>query len=319
MRRMRLAFVTLLFPFAPLAAQNAQCAPYSAINQEYNVCNAAIDGAVIFHPVVGLMVSGGSPVIGSSRTLGGLGHVSITARVNASQLNLPDLKYDGTTTTVASHQKSWVGAPIVEVALGIFKGLPGGLLSIDALGSATLLPTKAIDNLSVDSSARHIGSLALGLGYGARVGITNGRSIIPSISVSAMHRDVPTVTYGNVSGTDNYSYSLNLHATNLRVMAGYKLAVLNVSAGLGWDKYTGTGKISFVDPITSVPQGPLPVKPDQSRTLAMADAAIDLPIIKIAAEVGYQFGKAQTLATTFQGNSPADGRLFVGAGLRIAF
>jgi hypothetical protein len=309
----------LLLPVAPLAAQNAQCAPYNGVPQEYNVCNAAIDGAVIFHPVVGLSVSGGSAVIGSSKTLGGLGHLSITARVNATQLNLPDLNYDGTTTTVSSHQKSWVGAPNVEVAVGIFKGLPGGLLSIDALGSAVLLPTKAVDNLTVDSTARHIGSMALGLGYGARIGITNGRAIIPSISVSAMHRDVPTVTYGNTAGTDNYSYSLNLHATNLRVMAGYKLAVLNVSAGLGWDKYTGEGRISFVDPITSVPQGPLPIKPNQTRTLAMADAAIDLPLVKIAAEIGYQFGKAQKLATTFQGNNPADGRVFFGAGLRIAF
>ena len=313
----------LLLLAAPVAAQNPECAPYQGApytTQDYNICNAAIDGTQIFHPVAGLLVSGGNPVLGSVRTLGGLGHFSLTARVNATELRTPDLNYDGSTTTVAQDTKIFAPAPLVEAALGVFKGV-NGFLSVDLLGSAQLLPTKAVSNLTVDKNARKIGSIALGLGYGARVGVFPGKAIIPSVTVSVMRRDIPRITYGNVTtGGDNYSYSLDLHATNLRAVAGYHLAVLNVGAGIGWDKYTGTADIGFVPNGGVLPaQAINGIKLDNTRTMAFLTAALDLPIFKIGAEAGYQFGKDQALATSFAGNNPKDKRLFAGAGIRLAF
>ncbi len=308
---------------APLAAQNSQCTPYQSVpysTQDYNICNAALDGTQILHPVAGLLVSGGNPVLGSVGTLGGLGHFALTARVNATTLRTPDLNFDGSSTTVGQDKKIFAPAPLLEAAVGLFKGV-NGFLSVDALGSAQLLPTKAIDNLTVDKNARKIGSIALGLGYGARVGVFSGKAIIPSVTVSVMRRDIPRITYGNVtSGGDNYSYSLDLHATNLRAVAGYHLAVFNVGAGLGWDKYTGSADIGFVPSGGILPAQTINgVKLDNSRTMAFLTAAVDLPIIKIGAEAGYQFGKNQNLATTFQGNDPSKKRLFAGAGLRFSF
>jgi hypothetical protein len=308
---------------APLAAQNSECAPYNSppySSQDYNICNAAIDGTEILHPMAGLLVSGGNPVLGSVGTLGGLGHFALTARLNGTTVRTPDLNYDGSTTTVGQDKKIFAPAPLVEAALGLFKGF-NGLFSLDALGSAQLLPTKAVDNLTVDKNARKIGSIALGLGYGARVGIFNGKAIIPSLSVSVMRRDIPRITYGNVTtGGDNYSYSLDLHATNLRAVAGYHLALFNVGAGVGWDKYTGSANIGFVPNGGVLPAQTInDVKLDNTRTMAFLTAAIDLPIIKIGAEAGYQFGKNQNLSTTFAGNDPSKKRFFAGAGLRFAF
>jgi len=321
--RIAAALTGLVVLAAPLAAQNSQCAPYQSApfsSQDYNICNAAIDGTQVLHPVAGLLVSGGNPVLGSVRTLGGLGHFAFTARVNATEVRTPDLNYNGATTTVGQDKKLWAPAPLVEAALGLFKGV-NGFLSLDALGSAQLLPTKAINNLSVDKNARKIGSIALGLGYGARVGVFPGKAIIPSVTVSVMRRDIPRITYGNVTtGGDNYSYSLDLHATNLRAVAGYHLAVFNVGAGVGWDKYTGSANIGFVPNGGVLPAQTINgVKLDNTRTMAFLTAAIDLPVIKIGAEAGYQFGKAQNLATTFTGNDPSKKRLFAGAGLRFAF
>jgi hypothetical protein len=321
--RIAAALAGLVLAAAPLAAQNSQCTPYQSppfTSNDYNICNAAIDGTQIFHPVAGLLVSGGNPVLGSVNTLGGLGHFAITARVNGTQLRTPDLNYDGSTTTVNQDKKIFAPAPLVEAALGLFKGF-NGFLSLDALGSAQLLPTKAIDNLTVDKSARKIGSIALGLGYGARVGVFTGKAIIPSVTVSVMRRDIPRITYGNVTtGGDNYSYSLDLHATNLRAVAGYHLAIFNVGAGLGWDKYTGTADIGFQPNGGVLPAQTINgIKLDNTRTMAFLTAAIDLPIIKIGAEAGYQFGKAQNLATTFAGNDPSKKRLFAGGGIRISF
>jgi hypothetical protein len=287
--------------------------------QNVNVCNAAVDGAQLFHPVAGLLVSGGNPVLGSVSGLGGFGHFSFTARVNATRLRTPDLNYDGSGgTTVGQADKLIAPAPLVEAAIGIFKGV-NGFLSIDALGSAQLIPVNVVDNLSVDKNARKIGDIALGLGYGARVGVLPGRAIIPSVVVSVMRRDIPRITYGNTSGGDNYSYGIDLHATNLRAVAGYHLSMFNVGAGLGWDKYTGNARISFED--QAVPGTVLSVKTDldNSRTMAFLTAALDLAVVKIGAEAGYQFGKDQKLKTTFSGNDPSKSRLFAGGGVTFAF
>jgi hypothetical protein len=152
------------------------------------------------------------------------------------------------------------------------------------------------------------------------VGIFGGRAIIPSLSVSAMRRDVPRITYGNVtSGGDNYSYSVDLHATNLRAVAGYHLALFSVGAGLGWDKYTGSADISFVPQSAPLAQTIKNIDLDNSRTMAFLQASADLPVLKIGLEAGYQFGKDQNLATSFQGNNPSDSRVFAGLGLRLAF
>ena len=321
MRRVRIVLpaVLSLLAWSTAAAQNSECDQYALFPETENVCNAALDGAVVFHPVAGLLVSGGNPVLGSTGTLGGFPHFSITARVNVTKLHTPDLNYDGSGTTVAAGEEITAPAPLVEAALGVFKGLNGGFLSVDLLGSAQLLPTNQIDNLTVDDDARKIGDIALGLGYGARIGVIRGHAIVPSVTVSVMRRDIPTITYGDVSGGDQYSYAVDLHATNLRAVAGYKLAILSVGAGIGWDKYTGDSRVVFENPLTSTVEPPIDKELDQSRTMMFLTGALDLPVFKIAAEVGYQLGKDQNLATTFENNDPSDKRLFAGAGLRFSF
>jgi hypothetical protein len=284
-----------------------------------NICNAAVDGAAVFHPVAGLLVSGGNPVLGSFKGLGGLGHFRLTARMNATRLRTPDLNYRGTGgTTVPEADKIFAPAPLVEAAIGVFPGM-NGLLSIDVLGSAQLIPTTAVKNLTVAKGARKIGDIALGLGYGLRVGVLPGKAVVPSVTVSVMRRDIPRITYGNTTGGDTYSYGLDLHATNLRAVAGYKLTLFTVGAGLGWDKYTGDARVAFKN--QAAPGTTLNVKTDldNSRTMAFLNAGLDFPVVKIVAEAGYQFGKDQKLKTTFTGNDPSDSRLFVGAGVQFAF
>src|SRR5207249_12000863 len=98
---------------------------------------------------------------------GGLGHVALTARVNAIKAALPD-PTAANQSPVPSSFNGAVPAPMVEGALGLVKGLGGGLLSVDVLGSALILPT-GIDNLTVDSNATQLRQAVLGFGYGDRV------------------------------------------------------------------------------------------------------------------------------------------------------
>ena len=301
---------------SPLIAQTPECAVYLGDTQR--VCAAAVDGTRAFHPLIGVLVSGGNPTIGSAGALG-LGHASLTLRANAVQVVLPDLAYTGSGTSVPAGDKLWAPAPLVEGSLGIFKGVGNGLLALDLLGSAQLLPTDQISNLTVDSTARQIGGIALGLGYGARIGLLGERGPLPAVSVSVMRRDIPRITYGDVSTADRYSYGVDLHATNLRLVASKNLLFLDMAAGLGWDKYTGDAVIRFRDPITNIAQPDVPVKLNSSRVLGFLNAGMNLSVVRLTGEVGYQGGKDQNLSTDFQDFDTTKGKFFAGLGLRVGF
>jgi hypothetical protein len=302
---------------SPGFAQAPECSGYVA-NAE-RVCTAAVDGTRAFHPVFGMLVSGGNPTIGSAATLGGLGHASLTARANAVNLVLPDLNYTGSSSTVPAGDKLFLPAPLVEGSIGIYKGKSGGLFAVDLLGSAQLLPTDQVNNVTVDSDARRIGSIAVGLGYGARIGLIHGMGPLPAVSVSVMRRDIPKITYGDVPGGDLFSYGVDLHATNLRLIASKQVAVLDVAVGLGWDKYTGDAVIQFRDPITSVVQPDVPVQVNNSRLLSFVNAGLSLSKVRLTGEFGYQGGKDQNLSTTFEDFDTTVGKFFAGLGLRVSF
>lgn len=301
----------------PVLGQTSECDGY--VSSTRRVCAAAVDGTRAFHPVIGVLISGGNPTIGSAAALGGLGHASVTVRANAVELVLPELEYDGSSTVVAAGDKFWAPAPLVEGALGIYKGMGSGLLAVDLLGSAQLLPTDQIDNMTVDAGARKIGDIALGLGYGARIGLLRETGPLPAVSVSVMRRDIPQISYGDVSGGDRFSYDVDLHATNLRLVASKKLLVFDMAGGLGWDKYTGDAVIRFRDPISGLTQPPVPVELDNTRVLGFLNAGVSLSVMRLTAEVGYQGGKDQELTTEFEDFDTTKGKFFAGLGLRVGF
>jgi len=317
MRAAPLVGLFLLASASPVFAQTPECAGY--VSNAQRVCAAAVDGTRAFHPVIGVLISGGNPTIGSAAALGGLGHASITLRANAVELVLPELAYDGSSTAVAAGDKFWAPAPLLEGALGVYKGMGSGLLAVDLLGSAQLLPTDQIDNMTVDAGARKIGDLAVGLGYGARVGLLREMGPLPAVSVSVMRRDIPQINYGDVSDGDRYSYGVDLHATNLRLVASKKLLVFDLAGGLGWDKYTGDAVIRFRDPVSGITQPAVPVELENTRVLGFLNAGMSLSVMRLTAEVGYQGGKDQELTTEFEDFDTTKGKFFAGLGLRVGF
>jgi hypothetical protein len=302
---------------SPVLAQTPECSAY--VSNAQRVCAAAVDGTRAFHPLMGVLVSGGNPVIGSAATLGGLGHASLTLRANAVEVVFPDLSYNGAASSVPAGDKLWAPAPQFEGALGVFGGVGNGLLAIDLLGSAQLLPADQIDNLRVDPSATTVGGVALGLGYGARVGLLGGSGPLPAVSVSVMQRNIPQITYGNVPAGDRFSYGVDLHATNLRLVASKQIVFLDMAAGLGWDKYTGDATIQFRDPITSAAQPEIPVELNSSRVLGFLNAGMNLSVVRLTGEIGYQGGKDQNLSSDFEDFDTTKGKLFAGLGLRVGF
>lgn len=307
---------------APLAAQgNRVCAIYATGlpggPSPRNVCNAAVDGAVLFTPVAGVLVTGGNPFLGSTGGLGGLPHLGITLRANATQVVVPDLNYNGAGTTVAAHQQVIAPAPLVEAALGVFRGGHGGALALDALGSAQLLPTGLLDDVHVDINARRIGSIALGLGYGARLTLIGDHGAVPAITVSVMRRTLPRIGVGDVALGDRYAFASDLRSTDYRITIGKHLGLLSLGAGVGRNHYDAAADLYFVDPLTGLSQPPIHIDVDDTRDMGFIDAGLAAGPFYLIAEAGLQRGKDLGLATTFAGNDPAANRLFGSLGLRI--
>ena len=137
MRRPAIALLLLLILHrTSLSAQNSECAPCSALTQTARVCNAAVDAARAFHPLVGLLTSGGNPVLGRAGSLGGLGRFAITARANGTKVVLPDPTYDGSTAVVPKEDELFFPSPLVEGALGIADGRGSVGLGHDWYGGA---------------------------------------------------------------------------------------------------------------------------------------------------------------------------------------
>ena len=218
-----------------------------------------------------------------------------------------------------SSDELFAPVPLVEGAAGIYGGMPSGLLAIDLLLSAQLLPTDQIDHLAVEQGARRLGDVALGLGYGARVGILSEAGPVPAVSVSVMRRDIPELSYGDLDAGDQYRYAVDLHATNLRLVASKHLASLELGAGLGWDKYTGDATIRFRDPTSETVEPAIDLELDQSRALLFLDAGLDLRVVRIAGELGYQAGKDQDLSTDFEDFDTTSGKIFGSLGARVTF
>ena len=319
MRRIVMVLV-MIVGAAPLAAQEPQCA--STNNFVQASCQAAVDGIRAFYPLAGMVVTGGNPVIGTARSLGGLGHFALTARVNAIKAALPDPTATNQTPVPTSFNGA-VPAPVIEGAVGLTKGLAGGLLAVDVLGSALILPT-GIDNHTVDANATKFLDAALGIGYGLRVGVLNGGFPVPAVSVSWMHRTVPRLRYGTIGpiiGTgDEFEFTMDLTGDSYRAIAGWKLAAVDLAAGIGVDRYRSRDtNIRFHNAVTPTSVDTVVINPTNTRALVFVNGGLSLAAVKLVGEIGLQAGKDQEYVTQFQDFDPKAAHAFGGIGIRFGF
>jgi hypothetical protein len=317
------ALLLLAAPLALPAQGNAQCASRGngipERTRQQNICDAAVDGATLFLPVAGILVTGGNPFLGATGGVGGFPHLGITIRVNATQIVIPDVTYDGDGNTVAAKQKAIAPAPLIEGALGLYRGSRNGALALDLLGSAQLLPTRLIDDVHIDVNARSIGSVALGLGIGGRLTLIGDNGTVPAVTVSVMRRTLPRIGVGNIAGGDRYSFSSDLTSTEYRATLGKRFGALDLSAGAGWTDSKATAQIDYLDPSTGLRAQPVFADLSDSRKVGFIDAGLAIHQLYLIAEGGLQEGKELGLVTTFTENDPAKQRLFVSFGLRFGF
>ena len=312
---MRLILCALVLVAAPLAAQNSQCVPLSSGDGSRQRCDAAIDFTRAYHPLAGLAVAGGNPVLGSGGATGKPGTFSVTLRANGFRLSVPDLTNVSSGGTVPEDTDVLAPAPVIEGNLGLFGGFASGLLALDLLLAAQLVPNEDIaEEIRVDPDAPRIGPVALGIGFGARIGVLEESDVVPGVAVSVMRRTVPRVGYGNVAAGDEVAADVDLRATTLRLTAGKQVGMLAVAAGFGWSRYTGDAVATYD---AGVGTGTIALELDQTRAMYFLDAGLHVGLVRIVGEIGYQRGRDQRLGTTFAGYDDTSGTTFYSIGLRV--
>jgi hypothetical protein len=251
-----------------------------------------------------------------------LGHFTVGLRANVFNGSLPQIdqfpipSVTGRQVYTLPTDGQILGLPVVDAAIGIFKGLPLGLTNvggIDLLLSANYIPKVggSDDDFQVSPKSN------LKIGYGARVGLLQESLLVPGVSVTWLKRDLPTTTLRGQDATFDFTLSdMKVNTNSWRVVASKSLVVFGIALGAGQDRYDesadvqasvggATGNASFAQKMT--------------RTNVFADLSMNLALIKIVGEIGQVSGGTVTTYSSFEGKAADASRVYGSVGLRVGF
>ncbi len=332
-RAAAIAVLALAVPSHASAQAPVSCTltgPVGVRGYAADACQKATDLFTFIMPQFAQALSGGGAIVGSANTLGGLGKFSLNLRVTAVDGVIPDI--DGLSLNAAGAQrstlttmKSPVPAPAVDVGVGVFKGFPAGLtriFSLDGIVNVAYLPDVDVDGLKLLVPGQR-----LKLGYGGRLGITRDARMIPAISASYIRRDLPTADItadfqGGTGGPDQLSLTgFTVSTEAMRLSLSKKLGFVEIGGGVGRDTYDTRLNIgATVSEAGLTGSAATSLTQNVTRDIAYVSAALNLPVFKIAAEVGQaQGGTALTTYNTIAGADNDKPRRFASAGIRISF
>ena len=340
-----MAGAAMLLSASVLSAQAGACPAGGASNTiggaQANVtrdaCLQAVDVFQFIAPQLGLSLAGGNATLGQGGALGGLGHFAVSLRANAFRGDLPQVTdfpaprpAQNPPAQVLPSKKQYVGLPVVDAAVGIFKGVPLGLTNVggvDLLISATYVPKIGDVNDDVQIAPQS----STQFGWGARVGLLQESLITPGVSATFFRRDVPTT---DITGRSDAGVTLNIDdakvkTTAWRVVASKSFIVFGLAAGYGQDKYdqstTVRGTINGfsipgVGTIGNTPFGPVAMSQNVTRSNMFADLSFNLFLLKLVGEIGQvSGGDFPTITNSFSTGKIDDSRLYGSVGLRFGW
>jgi hypothetical protein len=291
-----------------------------------DACQQAYDIYQFMSPQLGLALAGGNATLGVGGTLGGLGHFSIGVRGNAFSGMLPDVTtysqdVNGAQRRTLETKTQFIGLPTADAEIGLFKGIPLGLSNVggvDALVSAAYVPTIDADGISITPKQN------LQLGYGARIGLLQESLLVPGVSVTYLKRDLPETDIVGSAGSNSFAINnFKVKTTAWRLTASKSFILFNLAAGVGQDNYDQSADISATVHSTNPPVDGTSTIPGTSqsmkRTNYFLDAGLNLPLIKIVAELGQVSGGTVATYNSFSGGRADRSQTYFSAGVRFAF
>jgi hypothetical protein len=290
-----------------------------------DACTQAYDVFQLMAPQLAVSLAGGNAILGQGGTLGGVGHVSVGVRANVITGLIPDRgrlqepSRSGAERRTLPTVDQVVGLATADAAVGLFGGVPLSFAtvgSVDALLSATYVPTLDVSGVSITPERN------VQVGYGLRVGLVRETPMLPSVSATLLKRGLPETVIETVitgtSGNTTLEVSTRSETTAWRLVAGKTLFIFGVAAGVGLESYDQSADVtaSVSGPFTG--SATLPgTSQSLSRRNYFLDASINLPVLKIAAEVGRVGGGTVHTFNSFEGGA-ADRQLsYASLGVRL--
>ena len=329
-------FAAVTLGATSVEAQDTQRCPHGTVNNlgipdqaraSQDACQKAIDLFQYMAPQLGAAITGGNATLGQAGSLGGLGHFSVGFRVNAVQGSVPQVQDVSPADTGAAKsaydtKTQILPMPTAELAIGVFKGLPLAITNVggvDVLVSASYLPEFNNSNVNVK-----VPNGSLKFGYGVRVGILQESLLVPGISVSYLHRELPTVNIAGNSNNDSlYVNNLSLKSNAWRVVVSKSLILFGVAAGIGQDKYDAStdigAHVAARPPFPAANAGPVSLSQNLTRRNMFADLSMNLLLFKLTGEIGQVSGGTINTYNTFNGKQAADSRIYGSVGARFGF
>jgi hypothetical protein len=292
-----------------------------------DACQQAYDVYQLLAPQLGLALTGGNATAGQGSVLGGLGHFSVGARVNAFGGLLPNTSGNGYPVSINGAQQrtlptrtSFFGLPTADAAIGLFKGFPLALtnvLGVDALVSAEYVPSINGTDFSLTPSSN------LKFGYGARIGLLSESIAFPGVSFTWIERDLPSIDINTTSNDNGAQTTLDITGMDVkthawRIVASKSLIAFSVAAGIGRDSYQQSATIEgTVTESGAAGHESISLAQTMDRTNMFADFGINLRVFKIVFEVGDAIGGSVQTFNSFSGGSPDRSQLYGSFGLRL--
>ncbi len=283
------------------------------------LCHDVATAVELTQPEVGLVVAGGSPVLGTASPIGTkfrwLPRMFIGGRLSFVWAEIPDvLNYPDSPGEPVGKVDFSVTMPQLDLSVGIFDGFMlnttlGGFASVELLGSLgpVILPAGAGFQNDVT-----------GWGLGARIGVLRESFTAPGISVSGMYKSAGRLHYGSVANGDDSQFSMDLGVTSFRAGISKSFVAIGLGFTLGYDHYSSDVAFGVADAqgdlIPVVPES-APISHSSGRWSAFADVSYIVLFFNIVAEFGWQ--ETQTL-TTSSGTELQSGKWLLGLGIRLS-
>ncbi len=263
---------------------------------------------------VGLATALGSDIPGTSSThgrrLGLMPRVGVALSASAVRYGMPRVAVS-TPAGLAENENvilAGLGATAFAGVLDGFQLAPtvGGVLSVDALASYSLLRLPAGAGLSGSGS---------GFGAGARVGLVRESFTLPGISVSAARRWNSDVQLGSTADGNPGQATTGVTVSSLRATAGKNWFVVGLMGGVGWDRYEGDVELS-------VPRGagdPGSVNGDvtSERVLYFLSGWFSFLLTRLSLEVGLAEGVGDPFENRTGAFEPSGATWFASTSFRI--
>lgn len=318
-----------------------------------DACQKAVDLFSYMAPQLGTAMAGGNATLGQGSALGGLGHFSLGVRATVVMGSVPKLDESGTEpdTGVAIRTdykttEAPIPMPAVDLAIGLFKGIPLGITNLGGLD--LLLSAAYVPEVDVEDVQLKVPEGSLKLGFGARLGILQEGRAMPGVAVTYLQRGLPVmditgiISNGIQAEDDSISLrQLDISTTSWRIVASKKLLFLGLAVGYGRDNYSLSSDITAVvkepcptgicrfapanKPGSTEPEALVTFDQSVTRTNMFANLSINLLVLKLVGEVGQvSGGDISTFNRYFDEDGtkpvpPDKSRQYASVGFRIGF